>query len=64
MPFIRRGGQPGHCGCEICERLYTECRQEAGKILAEYHFKDFYEAERLRQFLSEPVVRIYPRPDV
>ena len=38
--------QPGHCGCEVCERLYTECRQEAGKILAEYHFNDFYEASR------------------
>jgi len=60
--FIRKGGFPGLCGCDVCEQLYADCRQAAEKWLAEYDFKDFNEAKRLKAFLSYQVTRNYPRP--
>jgi hypothetical protein len=57
LNFIREGGFPGLCGCDVCEQLYAGCRQAAEKWLAEHDFKDINEAERLKAFLSYQVTR-------
>jgi hypothetical protein len=61
LDFIRGGGFPALCGCDVCEQLYTDCRQAVEKWLAEQDFRDFKEAERLKRFLTCQITRIYPR---
>ena len=61
LNFIRDGGFPALCGCDVCEQLYEIAGQAAEKSLVEHDFGDFKEAERLEAFLNRQVTRIYPR---
>ncbi len=61
LDFIREGGFPALCGCDVCEQLYADCRQAVEKWLAEQDFRDFEEAKRLEAFLNYQITRIYPR---